>query len=190
MRRPVNRFSLSLVVAAAAASAVLPARAAPTSKSGDAVVLDRVVARIDADTILQSDLLERARPLLAKGGDRHAVLQQVLSQMIDDDLIARDAARRQVVITDAQVQQAIDQVRKNSSLTKAQLDALLRKQGVTRRAYEDEIRRQLLEYKWLLVRIGTKAKPGDPKAYESFVVQAREAAVAELRRGAFIEVRL
>ena len=178
---------LALAFAIAAGSAVVPTGVARAG--GNAIVLYRVVARVDEQTILQSDLVARARPLLAHGGERRAVLRQVLDQMINELLIAKDATRLSLTVSDDEVQSAIAQIVAQNGITPEKLDDVLRSEGVTRKSYEAEVKRELLQGKWLALKLGSKPRPTDPKELDAFVGKERDAALAVLRQGAFIDVR-
>lgn len=154
----------------------------PALAAAQASELDRVAAVVQGRPLLESTVrarLKYAPP--ATGPDARA---RALSALIDEALIEADAIALRVEVEDGEVDRAIEQIRTRNELTAAQLDAELTRQGLTRRSYRAEVRRQLLELRWLLLKTGPD-RPTTPEALE----RERARLVAALRAAAAVEVR-
>ena len=84
--------------------------------TGERVVLDRVVAVVNEDLILESDLDEEARMAAFQplGGQTTATREELIERLIDRDLILQQIRLQpQPLITDAQVDAELGVLRKN-----------------------------------------------------------------------------
>ena len=113
--------------------------------------LDQIVAVVNQDAIMQSDLDRRidqvkkqlsTRNVQAPGGD--ALRQQVLDRMILEDIQLQMAKKANMSVDDDQLSQALRQVAKGNNMTLDQFQAMLRKQGVSFDTVRDQVRRELL----------------------------------------------
>jgi parvulin-like peptidyl-prolyl isomerase len=175
VRRAALLFSLSLLAAA-------PAHAEP-------VILDRLVATVNAHKILRSDVARRA-------AQYQTSLHDTLDRMIDEILILEDAEAAHLSISDEQVEQAIEEIGKPYDLDKAGVIAAAEKKGLPPDVYRAELRRQLLVYKWESVRVAPKVsapstgtKEEREEARRALLAAERKHQVALLRTQAFIELR-
>lgn len=189
--------SLALVAAIAAAGIARSAGAEPR-------IIDRVVAVIDDDALFASELRERAAPFLlriereiaepvrraAATAEAH---RELLRRMIDEVLFERAAKDAYVSVAPDEVDTALRSIAEQNKLTPEQVLAMAAEQGLPERAYREELRRQLLEGKLLQIRMSRKriSLAGLSQAEQSLRLEAeRRAWIEELRRGAFVEVRL
>ena len=179
------------VVAVALASA--PARAAPIPIDGIAAVVDDVI-------LYRSEVLARMRhhdAQLAMDPDKRktelAELYRVfVRRMVDETLIEKDAKRLAIAVTEAEVETGVLAVAAQNKVTREQLENQIARTGFTTASYRAEIRRQLLEGKWIVQRsVGKidRAKASDPAAFEVALEKQRASVLAELRMRAFLEIR-
>jgi SurA N-terminal domain len=136
---------------------------------GDAVLVDWVFAAcvLDANQCnRRGSLVElRVRANVAPGASKADLLiarKASLKALIDEQLIQADADRMKLEVTDEEVETAIQAVSKNYQLSAAALDAELKRQGFTIATYRKEIRRQLLELKWLMTKMGGRTPTPAP----------------------------
>ena len=203
------RRSLVLVGMVSVLFASLPARAEPAARAPSSVParaprapvpLDGIAAIVDDVLIFRSDVTARARPFEAKlAADplkRRAELvelsHQLLSRMIDEALVAKDAQSLHLDVSDAEISTAITTVAQQNNIDRKTLDAELVKQGFTQLAYREELRRQILEQKWLMARAAGKIdrkKAPDAASFQAAVEKQREVLLVDLRSHAYIEVR-
>ena len=133
----------------AAASQAKPAAAAPLSRPGAA--LDRVVAVVNDDVILKSELDARTtdveKQILAHNTPLPPldVLQkQVLDQMVLTRIELEQAAGRGVSVSDDNVNQALSRIATNAGVTLDQLPDSLKKQGIDYAAFRQDLREQII----------------------------------------------
>jgi len=176
----------------------MPAQAEPP------VILDRLVATVDARAIFRSDLTGRAGPYIAtlpaaEQSDPKRInqlLHELLEQMIDEHLVAQDCLRAQISVEPHEVDRAIDEVAKANKMSVKELLTAAKQQGLTEDGYKAEVRRQILDMKWstLLLRprvnapiVGTDAEKAEATA--KLVEAERKKTLALLRADAFVEVK-
>lgn len=157
------------------------------------VRIDGVVALVDGVPIFRSELSARVRPLLAppKGeAEAQRLEREVLQQMIEETLVALDAARLGLRSSEAELAAAIAAVKQSSGIDAAQLEAQVRAAGLRFDEYEDLLLRQIVEHKWLAWRtaaIDPYLFPDEASRAEAYEAERRRL-LAGLRERAFIEV--
>ncbi len=188
MRRASALAALAMALSSAPASA-----APPTPIDGVAAVVDDVV-------IFRSDVAVRMRPHEARlskdPGKRRDELGELyfvtVRHMVDETLIAKDARRLHVDVTDAEVAAGIVAVAAQNKLTPPELEAEVVKAGFTVASYEAEVRRQIVDGKWSVARAMGKVdrkKTSDPAAFDAALEKLRSKALGELKKQAFVEIR-
>lgn len=153
-------------------------------------VIERVVAVVNDDAIFLSELRTKAAPYMSRAMGApteaqrmqaiQAIYQQVLDHLIDQHLVEQAADDDEIVITDADVNSAIDNVREQSGL---ELDAFwdaVAEQGFgTQTEYRADIRAQLLHFRLLNSRMGNRVNITEEDVqqhYDELVAQARRQA--------------
>lgn len=138
----------STTVAPTAASQAKPA-AAPQPRPGSA--LDRVVAVVDDDVILKSELdahtTDVEKQILAHNTPLPPldVLQkQVLDQMVLSRIELEQAASRGISVSDDNVNQALSRIASSAGVTLDQLPDTLKKQGIDYAAFRQDLRDQII----------------------------------------------
>jgi len=169
-----------------------------------AVLLDKYVAIIDGITILRSDVLAQARPFVARvpEPEKHAneiqqIYKDLLERMIDDLVVGQEARKMGLDVRDDEVDRAIDLVAAENKLTRATLEAEVKKQGLTMEDYKVELRRQIIDAKWTSIRVRPRVglappaadKPQEQQAFIAALELERKKVVTELRSKSHIEVR-
>jgi len=148
-----------------------------------ATVVERVVAVVGERAILMSDLRDRATPLLVRinqelpaGSQRSAAISQLyksaIERLVDEELIARTARKSKIIVADKDVDQALATLAKQNSISVERLMTEARTQGQTDAKYRDEIRRQLLEYRVMNLRLQGRVQVRDEdlrRAYHEIV---------------------
>jgi peptidyl-prolyl cis-trans isomerase SurA len=167
-------IALAAIGAAAAcaqsATAAPPAIPAPSSASaaaGQPVLLDRVVAVINDDVILESDVQEEVRFTDLQAGrieSGTSAQQSALERLIDRYLILQQIKAIQAQVeqpTDEQVQQQISDLRKQIPQcaeqhceTEAGWRAFLDARGLTEKEVEDHWRQRMLILAFIQSRFG------------------------------------
>lgn len=164
------------------------------------VPLDAIVAIVDDVIIFRSDIATRVRHFESKLSSdprtRRTELAEltkvILTHLVDEVLIAKDAARLHIEATEAEVAAGIATVATANKMDRKQLEAEVASAGYSPADYQDEIRRQILEQKWLVLRAAgriDRKKARDPASFQSAFEKQRELIVAELRTHAYVEIR-
>jgi peptidyl-prolyl cis-trans isomerase SurA len=168
-------------------------------------VIDRVVAVVDRDIVLLSELRARSRPFLKqivkaypepnaqRAAAESQMMRDLLGRMIEEALVAAEAERRRVTVTPDEINLALQTIAAGQSISVAQLLDAARDAGLNEKEYRDELRRQLLEGKMLQLRLIQHVKslpeitaPERARRAE----QERQQWLDELRKNSLIEVRL
>jgi peptidyl-prolyl cis-trans isomerase SurA len=135
--------------------------AALHARPAGALVIERVVAVIGDKAVLQSELRDRARPLLLQmyatvppGPQRAAaesqIFARVLERVVEEELEALVASRTNVTVTSEEVDKSVERLARTAGVTVEQLvEEVRRTSGLTEQDYRQEIRRQVLEGKLL-----------------------------------------
>ncbi|MBK7828114.1 SurA N-terminal domain-containing protein [Nannocystis sp.] len=178
----IQALTLALLLAAPAFEGVAP--------------IDGIAAIVDDALIFRSEVIARARPQLTQHADagpaeREALEREVLAQMIEEALIAADAARLHIAVTEAELAGALAMVRDMNGIDSAGLEAQIRRAGMSYEEYEAQLRSYLLEQKWLISH--TEAMDPylfpDEASHTAAYAAQRRILVEALRSRAFIEVR-
>ncbi len=120
-------------------------------------VIDRVVAVVNNDVILLSDLEDAIQPYLKKitekatAESRQEEIQRakesMLDTLIEKDLIAQKAKKARIRVTDEDYKHAYELLAKRSGLTKEQFAAQIRASGLTQSEYKKNLKYQILQEK-------------------------------------------
>ncbi|MBK6846184.1 MAG: peptidylprolyl isomerase [Proteobacteria bacterium] len=155
--------SIALALLAWALAGAAPARAR---------VIERVVAVVNDEIILLSEVEQRAAPFagqLASVADaeqrklrRAQLRRQVLEQMVDDKLIEQQARTHKLTVEEADLDRAVQEVMRRNNLTREQLGQALAQEGQTVESYKQQmLRPQLLRLKVLNVQVRARVSVGD-----------------------------
>ena len=116
----------------------------------NAVSLDRVVAIVDKDVVLESELNERKASILERLKGQYQQLppedvlnKQILEQLIIERIELGMAERYEIQVEEAEIDQAIGRVLQKNQITLAQLEADLKNQGLTIDGLRKQMRNEL-----------------------------------------------
>ena len=153
---------------------------APSAPAQAQVVVERVVAVVNGEAIYLSELRRRSYPFLrhaqrepTEAGRRAAIdrlYAETLDRMIDEALLIQWANPN---VSDAEVDRAIENVTRQSGLSRAEFFREALRQGFTPNAYREDVRRTLMRI---------SAFENEPRPPDSLM--------AELRSRARIDIRL
>jgi len=114
--------------------------------------LDRIVAVVDDQIILDSELEERIETLRMRMGDQGTQLppdrdlrRQMLEQMINEEVQLQRARQAGLRVSDDEVNQALARMASQNNVTLAQLPDMLAAEGIDYSSFREEIRRQLVQ---------------------------------------------
>lgn len=155
------------------------------------MLVDRVVAVVDARAITRSAVEARAAPLIIVAKTDAAKAQarrDALLELIEEALILKEAQRLRLEVSDAEVESALGEVAKQNQLTVAELLVETTRQGLDADRYKGMLKRKILEFKWLGIRVNRAAQPTSAEL-GAFMASERTRLMDELRASAVIEVR-
>ncbi len=141
-----NRITQRLLPAFLAALLISPLALAETE------MLDRVVAIVGEDVVLESELEERLASIKARieqSDSRQSpppdnvLRDQILDQLILERLQMEMGRRFGIEVSDQQLEQTIQRIMQSNNLTEAQLRSDLENQGQTMEGFRDQIRREM-----------------------------------------------
>ncbi len=170
-----------LSLAALAASGLARADP-PEAASGE--VIERVVAVVNGDPLLLSELRTRAAPFLARvmqapEMQRMSLMQQLygdlLTQLIDERLLEQEARKLSISITGTDIDRAIQNVQRQSGLKDAEFWDAVRAQGFTPEQYKIDVRRQLVRLKVINQKVRTRVNITEDDVRRHYEQQLRAA---------------
>ncbi len=161
-------------------------------------MFDRIVAVVDHDPILLSELTDAIRPYLKLAESqgltdqvRAQVLRETVDKLIDARLVAHEAEKRGVRVTDSEIDQGIESVMKQNGITKSALQGEIAKTGMTEKEYRMEIARQILEGKMVALVARAKIDASlDPAAMQEKLAKLRKEWLARLRSESYVDLRI
>ncbi len=146
----------ALVAAAAGSAGAQPSPKMPKKADhrGKTVMVDRVVAVINNDIVLQSELMARSAPMVAdlnsitdpreRARRRDKIIDQALDDMINEDLVVQAANEAQLEVKDKEVEDALDEIKRQNKLDDKGLEQALAMQGYTIASYKKDVKKQIL----------------------------------------------
>jgi peptidyl-prolyl cis-trans isomerase SurA len=176
------------VLAAAIALSVCASSA--VAQSAHAEVIERVAAVVNDQAVLLSDLRRRAAPFLeqlvsdaATQGERlsriKTLYKRLLQQLVDEELVEQAAKKTHVSVTLTETDQAIDNVRRQNSMTEDAFWQAVRAQGFTEKQYRDDVRKQLLRLKVVNQRVRGHVNITEQTVRDAYDDRVREARRAQ-----------
>lgn len=175
-------LALLLAAAAAPAASAAPAQPAPppaaAPRSAPAAapqapgrVLDRVAAVLNGEVITLAELEERAGADLrradvetagpARERARARALQQAFDAVVAEKLFASQVSSMGVEVSEAEVDQVIEDVKRRNHLDDERLDQALASQGMDRPTYRKSVKRDLESMRIVQLKIRSKVKVSD-----------------------------
>jgi peptidyl-prolyl cis-trans isomerase SurA len=132
-----------------------------------AEVIDRIVAVVNDDIILLSELDESFKPyadrIMALGysldEERRTLFnirEEILNQLIDQKLTDQQIKRSKITVSDNEIDKAIERLKEANLFTDEELREMLKAEGLTMEEYRKRIKDQILRAK--LVNFEIKSK--------------------------------
>ena len=169
------------------ASAVV-AWSSATAEQSNGEVIERVVAIINGEAMLLSELRTRAAPFLARVMQapeiqRMALLQQLygelLTQLIDERLLEQEARKLSVSVLGSDVDRAIENVQQQNGLKDPAFWEAVKAQGFSPEQYKADVRRQLLRLKVINQKVRSRINVTEDdvrRTYEDTLRKAKRSA--------------
>ena len=137
---------------------------------GPGRVLNRVAALVNGEVVTLGEVEDRAgyelrsaeaAPASERERLRVRALRGALEAIVADKLFAAQASQLGVEISDAEVDQTVDEIKRRNNLDDARLDAALAEQGLDRAAYRKALKRDLETARIISLRVRSRVKVTD-----------------------------
>lgn len=120
-----------------------------TAPQAFAEVVDRVVANVNGEVILLSDVRERITMLKGFGQQRDEAAEsldekKILDGMIDEKLVFLFAEEREIKITEGEIDKAIENILTTNKINMRILEDALSKEGMDMESYRKRMREQMM----------------------------------------------
>jgi peptidyl-prolyl cis-trans isomerase SurA len=155
---------------ASAGRAAAPAAASAPGAKDDVVVVERVLAVVDDQVVLSSEVdgvveqLMQAQPP-PDGVDRAAVVRdrraQILDSLIAEKLLDAEVKKLHVDVTDAEVDRVVQGTMQENNLTEDTLKVALGRQGMTLAEYKEQLKKQLTKMKIVQLKVKSRVNVSD-----------------------------
>lgn len=147
-----NSFSHQVLVRAALLlSSILALASHSVHAQNQSVELDRVVAIVDEDVVLESELNQRKAAIMERLRGQYQQLppedvinKQILEQLILERIQISLAKRYEVTVSEADIDSAIQNILQKNNIAQAQLEQDLQRQGLTMDGLRKQLRDELL----------------------------------------------
>ena len=167
-----------------AVTAFVVALAASSATSAGADVVERVVATVNNEAIFLSDLRTRAVPFLPQVAEASTetermsrlkeLYEELLTHLVDEQLIRQLANDSGIRVTDADLDSAIENLRLQNNMTEEQFQEALDGQGFTKAQYRRDLKRQLLRLKVMNERVRSRVNVTEEEVRARYEQRARE----------------
>lgn len=145
--------------------------------------VDRIAAVVNNDIIAQSEVEVRAAPELSKLPNerdalkRHAlrqdILKQALESLISEKLLERELQDLQMEVSEAEVNAAIDDVKKQNRIEDAQFETVLKSEGYTLSGYKEFMKKHLSKMKLINLKVRSRVKVSDEDVKSEYAKYVR-----------------
>jgi peptidyl-prolyl cis-trans isomerase SurA len=154
--------------------------------------LDRIVAVVNGDIILYSELKEQVRLLtkmspevkLDDPSKRTQLERELLQQMIRERLADQEIKRLKIVVTPREIDEALDTIKKENRFTDAQFDYVIQQEGQTREQFRQGIKKEM-EHSRLVERVLKSKTIVTPDQIDTYL-KSEQSGFGEKRRLAII----
>jgi peptidyl-prolyl cis-trans isomerase SurA len=124
--------------------------------SAEQEIVDRIVAVVNDDIITLSQLHKAVQPYLkqvassqrseaAKKQMVETIEQKMLNTLIDRTLTMQEAARQQISVSDADVQTAIENFKKQNGMDQEAFERGLESEGISLEEYRERVREDIMQ---------------------------------------------
>lgn len=131
---------------------ILGAFLLPSPAPGE--IVDRIVATVNGEIITLKELNDRLLPVVRANNVRgeeevNTLRREILERLIDSALTMQQGRERGIIISDADVDDAVEHIKSTNNLTQEQLEAELRKEGISQEAFREDLRTDLVRARLL-----------------------------------------
>lgn len=143
-------------------------------------VVNKVIAIVNSDPILQSDLTSFGNRLKKEGSidDSLALGESIsslksskekqLDYLIREKLIESEIKKQNLSVTDDRVESEINNLAKRNNMSRAELNAFIKKQGFTTSEYKETLKAKIERQSFFESEVISKLRITDEDAYNEF----------------------
>lgn len=139
--------------------------------AGKPQIVDRVAALVNGEVVTLSDLADRAGPALLRaeqlppGPERDEAhklaLKRAFEDVIAERLLQSKAAELQLEATEAQVDEAVEDIKRRNGFDDAALERALKEQGIDKATFRANVKREYDAFLVLQYQVRSKVKVSD-----------------------------
>jgi len=137
------------------------------ANSEEAGVVDRIVAVVNEDIITLSELNRVSAPYIKKiraagfpaekeKKETYKIQDKALDKLIDQKLEEQEIKAAGITVGDPEIDAAIENIKRNNSVTDEDLRKMLAREGLTLTEYREQIQKQILKSKLINSQIRSK----------------------------------
>lgn len=159
-----SQFSTPLLLIGALTSVSL----LPSTATATTIPLDRIVAVVDDDIVMESELIERVAAVKSQLQKQNTplppfetMLSQVLDRMILENLQLQMADRAGIRLDDNSINKTIRNIARQNNLSTEQFRAALAEEGLSYKALREQIRREMTLTQLRQRRVGNRIRITD-----------------------------
>jgi peptidyl-prolyl cis-trans isomerase SurA len=146
-------------------------------------VVERVVATVNDKAIFLSDLRKRAVPFLPRVAEAQTdteraarlkeLYDELLNFLIEEELIKQLASEAGIVVTDADVETAMANIRAQNNMTEEQFLEAVKGQGMSEAQYRADLKKQLARFKVVNERVRSRVNITEDEIRRRYEQRAR-----------------
>jgi len=146
-------------------------------------VIERVVATVNDKAIFLSDLRKRAVPFLPQVSEANTdaerasrlkeLYDQLLNLLIEEELLRQLASEAGIVVTDADVESAMTNIRMQNNMTEEQFLEAVKNQGMSEAQYRADLKKQLARFKVINERVRARVNITEDQVRRRYEKRAR-----------------
>lgn len=151
-------------------------------------MVDRIVAEVNGEIILYSELRERVFQMRSLGALENLDLKEsealVLENIIDEKLIIQVGKEEELVVTERELDKTVDGFKKRSNLSDQEFEKALEREGLTMERY-----RKMLEEQLLARKVISREVRSQVQLTENDIIEYYEEHIDEFKTTPVIQVR-
>jgi peptidyl-prolyl cis-trans isomerase SurA len=169
--------------------ASLLAAAALAATSADRRVLDRVAATVNGEVVTLLEVIERSGDAYARSQQLPAgavrdrasaeALRRAFDTIVAEKLLEQAAQQLEIEVTEQQVDAAVADIKQRNGFDDAQLDLALAQQGLDRKQFREQMRREIRTLSLMQYRVRSKIRVTDEDVRAHYQSHPGEFAGAE-----------
>ncbi len=157
-------------------------------RGAEAVILDRIVAKVNEDIVTLSSVQERAAILHQTGkamenslDSERAVMEFALERLIDELLQVQSGEKLGLKVSESIIQKAVDDLKSKNNWDDKTLEEVLKREGLSLEQYKKRLRKQIMKSKTLSYQLRTRIKVSEKAMKKYYVEHGKDFWIPEKR---------